>query len=246
MIGEINPGVYVARARSSARPSPADHADNAQRELYLTDVVALAAKAGGVAHGLVRDADERRGHQRPRAARRRRGHALRAHRRRPRRGGATIRASARIDAGVVVEPDATLEHGVVLRGATRSARRASSTWARAHRRARRAGANVKPYTIATTSSIGERAQIGPFAHLRPESEIEADAHVGNFVETKKTVMLGGREGEPPRVPRRRRDGRGREHRRGHDLLQLRRLQEAQDRDRRGRLHRQATRSSWPR
>ena len=36
-----------------------------------------------------------------------------------------------------------------------------------------------------------RAQIGPFSHLRPESDIGEDAHVGNFVETKKTRLDRG-------------------------------------------------------
>jgi bifunctional UDP-N-acetylglucosamine pyrophosphorylase/glucosamine-1-phosphate N-acetyltransferase len=50
---------------------------------------------------------------------------------------------------------------------------------------------VKPYTVASRSTIGEAAQIGPFSHLRPDSTIEADAHIGNFVETKKTVVRRG-------------------------------------------------------
>ena len=39
------------------------------------------------------------------------------------------------------------------------------------------------------STVADGAKIGPFAHLRPGSEIGEDAHVGNFVETKK-VRLG--------------------------------------------------------
>ena len=35
------------------------------------------------------------------------------------------------------------------------------------------------------------AKIGPFAHLRPGSEIGEDAHVGNFVETKKARLGKG-------------------------------------------------------
>jgi bifunctional UDP-N-acetylglucosamine pyrophosphorylase/glucosamine-1-phosphate N-acetyltransferase len=54
-----------------------------------------------------------------------------------------------------------------------------------------AGALVKPYSVAERSSIGAAAQVGPFSHLRPESTIEADAHVGNFVETKKTILRRG-------------------------------------------------------
>jgi bifunctional UDP-N-acetylglucosamine pyrophosphorylase/glucosamine-1-phosphate N-acetyltransferase len=33
--------------------------------------------------------------------------------------------------------------------------------------------------------------VGPFAHLRPESDLGEEAHVGNFVETKKTKMGRG-------------------------------------------------------
>lgn len=54
-----------------------------------------------------------------------------------------------------------------------------------------AGAKLKPYTVATQSTIGERAEIGPFSHLRPDSVIGETAHVGNFVETKKTTLHKG-------------------------------------------------------
>ena len=50
---------------------------------------------------------------------------------------------------------------------------------------------MKPYTVATDATIGARAQIGPFSHIRPESSIAEDAHVGNFVELKKTSLGKG-------------------------------------------------------
>jgi bifunctional UDP-N-acetylglucosamine pyrophosphorylase / glucosamine-1-phosphate N-acetyltransferase len=53
------------------------------------------------------------------------------------------------------------------------------------------GATLKPYSVMSDSIVGARAQIGPFSHLRPESEIGDDAHIGNFVETKKTKMGRG-------------------------------------------------------
>jgi bifunctional UDP-N-acetylglucosamine pyrophosphorylase/glucosamine-1-phosphate N-acetyltransferase len=53
------------------------------------------------------------------------------------------------------------------------------------------GANVKPYSVIVDSRVGAGAQIGPFAHLRPGSVIEDDAHIGNFVETKKTRVGRG-------------------------------------------------------
>ena len=111
---------------------------------------------------------------------------------RHRRSGVTVRGTARVDASVVIEPDAVIEHAVVLRGATRVGAGARVDVGSVLTDVQvAAGANLKPYSIATSSTIGEGAQIGPFSHLRPESTIEQDAHVGNFVETKKTILRRG-------------------------------------------------------
>jgi bifunctional UDP-N-acetylglucosamine pyrophosphorylase/glucosamine-1-phosphate N-acetyltransferase len=92
----------------------------------------------------------------------------------------------------VVEADAVLEHGVVLRGATRIGAGARvDVGAVLTSVVVAPGAVLKPYTVAQDATIGDKAQIGPFSHLRPESVIEADAHVGNFVETKKTTVRRG-------------------------------------------------------
>ena len=45
--------------------------------------------------------------------------------------------------------------------------------------------------ILTDSTVANGAKIGPFAHLRPGSEIGEDAHIGNFVETKKAKLGKG-------------------------------------------------------
>jgi bifunctional UDP-N-acetylglucosamine pyrophosphorylase/glucosamine-1-phosphate N-acetyltransferase len=50
---------------------------------------------------------------------------------------------------------------------------------------------VNPYTLADQATVGVRAIVGPFSRLRPESVIGEEAHVGNFVETKKTVLGRG-------------------------------------------------------
>ena len=50
---------------------------------------------------------------------------------------------------------------------------------------------VRPGCILDQSSVAAGAQLGPYAHLRPGSEIGEDAHVGNFVETKKTRLGRG-------------------------------------------------------
>ena len=53
------------------------------------------------------------------------------------------------------------------------------------------GAVVKPYCVVTSSRVGPRAQLGPFTHLRPGCDIEDEAHLGNFVEAKKTRVRRG-------------------------------------------------------
>ena len=76
-----------------------------------------------------------------------------------------------------------IEDGVQLRGSTRIGSAASidvgsvvtdSTVG--------AGAMIKPQCVITSCSVGPNAQVGPFAHLRPGSEIHGDARIGSLVE----------------------------------------------------------------
>lgn len=51
-----------------------------------------------------------------------------------------------------------------------------------------AGTEIKPYSLIDNAVVGAHAQIGPFARLRPGSKLADEVHIGNFVETKATVM----------------------------------------------------------
>jgi len=53
------------------------------------------------------------------------------------------------------------------------------------------GVLIRQSCVLEDSTIADGAQIGPFAHLRPGSDIGENAHVGNFVETKKTRLGKG-------------------------------------------------------
>ena len=53
------------------------------------------------------------------------------------------------------------------------------------------GVLVRQHCVLEDSTIADAAQIGPFAHLRPGSEIGENARVGNFVETKKARLGKG-------------------------------------------------------
>lgn len=48
--------------------------------------------------------------------------------------------------------------------------------------------NIKSGCVSDDSRIGDRVQLGPYAHLRPESSVGNDAKIGNFVELKKTKV----------------------------------------------------------
>ncbi|HZO11664.1 MAG TPA: bifunctional UDP-N-acetylglucosamine diphosphorylase/glucosamine-1-phosphate N-acetyltransferase GlmU [Polyangiaceae bacterium] len=189
-IREINPGMYHARLDFLRRAVDALVPDNEQGELYLTDIVALAAKEGIADRSAAAETLAGINDRAQLAAAEDMLHARIADR--WRRAGVTIRASAHIDADVQLEADAVIEHGAVLRGATRIGGGARIDVGCVLDDVTVApGAYLKPYTVALSSTIGERAQVGPFAHLRPDSVLDEDAHVGNFVETKKTHLHRG-------------------------------------------------------
>jgi bifunctional UDP-N-acetylglucosamine pyrophosphorylase/glucosamine-1-phosphate N-acetyltransferase len=191
-VTEINAGIYAANVAFLREAVGTLAPNNAQEELYLTDIVAFASNAseriGTVSLGAdvlagINDRDqlaqvEETMHRR----------LVRA----SRLAGATVREGARLDAGVTLEPDVVVEAGAALRGSTRVRRGATVdvgcvlTNVDVGERA-----VVRPYSVATDARIGADAQIGPFAHLRAGTELGEEVHVGNFVETKKTRMAKG-------------------------------------------------------
>ncbi|MFO0318971.1 MAG: DapH/DapD/GlmU-related protein, partial [Neisseriaceae bacterium] len=53
------------------------------------------------------------------------------------------------------------------------------------------GVNIKPYSIIEDAIIGKDCQVGPYARIRPGTELESEVHVGNFVEVKKSKIAAG-------------------------------------------------------
>ena len=191
-VREINPGIFAApvalirEALASLRPN------NAQGELYLTDIVTYARGAAEKIVAVHSRAEVLAGvNDRQQLAEADRAMIDRILKK-WRVAGVTIRDGARIESSVTIEQDAVIEGGVVLRGNTTVGRGAVIDVGSVLTNVTVAeGAVLKPYTVATDSTIGPRAQLGPFSHLRPESQIGEDAHIGNFVETKKTRMEKG-------------------------------------------------------
>jgi len=190
-IDEVNAGVYLAdseplrQALSEVRPL------NAQGEYYLTDVVAILARSGssravlGSSDALVGVNDRVQMREVEELLYRR---IIERHA----RAGVTLHGRPSVDDTVEIEPDAVIEDGVQLRGDTRIGSGATiDVGSVVTDSVIAAGALLKPYCVVTASRVGPNAQIGPFAHLRPGSEIDEEARVGNFVETKKTRLRRG-------------------------------------------------------
>jgi len=53
------------------------------------------------------------------------------------------------------------------------------------------GAVIRDFTLIEGSVVKERASVGPFARIRPGSQIGEEAGIGNFVEVKKSVIGSG-------------------------------------------------------
>jgi bifunctional UDP-N-acetylglucosamine pyrophosphorylase/glucosamine-1-phosphate N-acetyltransferase len=191
-VREINAGIYAASTAFLRESIAALVPNNAQGELYLTDIVAFASNAAEPIATVQLGADVLAGvndrEQLAQVERTMRGRIVQKWR----LAGVTIRDGASIDAGVVLAPDVTVEAGAVLRGRTRVGGGAVIDVGCVLKDVDVGeGAVVKPYSVATDSRIGPKATVGPFSHLRPDSDIGEDAHVGNFVETKKTRMRPG-------------------------------------------------------
>ena len=108
--------------------------------------------------------------------------------------GVTIEdpATTYVDMDVTVGPDTVIHPGVILEGHTRVGARCEL-----HAGVRIVDSTVGDDVVVNNHCVIQRARIergarvGPFAHLRPETEVGQNARIGNFVETKKTTLGQG-------------------------------------------------------
>ena len=191
-IREVNTGVMAGRADLLRQWLLNVTSNNRQGEFYLTDVVGIAHGAGirintVAASGAAEVAgvnDKVQLAQAEAHHRRERAHELLL-------AGATIVDPARIDirGDVAVGRDVYIDVNVILVGTVRLA----------------GGVRIGPNCLIIDSQIGpdteiqancvidnavvgENCKIGPFARLRPRTVLQADVHVGNFVEVKNTTV----------------------------------------------------------
>ncbi len=189
-INEVNPGIYAIDLpflRDAVRRLTTD---NANGELYLTDVVAMAADKGAVADvrgamDVLRGVNDR--YELALCGDKKRLEIAQAFA----RAGVGMREPRHvyIDADCKIEPGAFVDSNVHLRGRTVVSKGAYIDVGCVLTDCKVASnARVLPYTVATDSRIGPGAQAGPFSHLRPGTVLGPKSKVGNFSETKNTTL----------------------------------------------------------
>ena len=193
-VREINSGVFAFDGAFLAEALGKITNDNAKGEYYLTDVVAIAHDAGRpVGAHLIDDVLQTEGAN-DRVQLAALGREL--NRRiveRWMRDGVTVMdpATTWIDADVVLERDVTVLPGTQLLGATVVAEDAvvgPDCTLKDVEIGR--GARVVR-THGELAVIGEGATVGPFAYLRPGTELGRDGKIGTFVETKNATIGDG-------------------------------------------------------
>jgi bifunctional UDP-N-acetylglucosamine pyrophosphorylase/glucosamine-1-phosphate N-acetyltransferase len=194
-IREVNAGVYAFDAAPLFPALERIRPENEQGEYYLPDLVEIYRGLGRPVETVSLDRpDEMRGinsrselAEVSRIVRQQKNEELMA-------AGVTIEdpATTYIDPGVTVGPDTVIKPCVFLEGRTTIGAHCEI----------QSGVRVVDSTIADrvvlrnhsiigSSRIASGAVVGPFAHLRPASDLGEDTRVGNFVERKKTVLGRG-------------------------------------------------------
>ncbi len=192
-IAEVNAGLYLADAKFLWGALEKLTPQNAQGELYLTDIVAQAAQLGDVAV-VEADAVELAGVN-DRAQLAELSDVMRARiNLRHMHAGVTFLhpASAFIDEGVEIGPDTTIGPNVTLSGECEIGARVTIGQGSVLTHSTVGDeSEVKPYSVLDDSVVGPRCHVGPFARLRPGTVLDENVHVGNFVETKKARLKKG-------------------------------------------------------
>jgi bifunctional UDP-N-acetylglucosamine pyrophosphorylase/glucosamine-1-phosphate N-acetyltransferase len=194
-VREINPGIYCVRS-SALWPALARlRADNAQGEYYLTDIVASAVEAGDrVETRPVADAGEVAGINSREDMAMLEQRARRALVEKWMRAGVTFRdpATAYIEEDVTIGRDTEIGPNVQLLGHTAIGEGCTLDGTAFLRDTTLGnGVHLRLGVVMTECQVGDEAIIGPFAHLRPGSELGPAVHIGNFVETKKAKLGRG-------------------------------------------------------
>lgn len=193
-IREINASVYAFSAPSLFQALNDLHPNNAQGELYLTDVISLLRNAGAKIAALIADDEEVVAGVNTKVELAEVGEKMRRKLlQKLMLSGVTIvdPATTYIDADVSVGQDTVLHPGTHLKGAT-SIGEDCEIGPDADITDTLIGNNVRArHCVMELAEIGDKCKIGPFAHLRPGSILKNGVRIGNFVETKAALLHEG-------------------------------------------------------
>jgi bifunctional UDP-N-acetylglucosamine pyrophosphorylase / glucosamine-1-phosphate N-acetyltransferase len=194
-IPEINCGIYCADPGVLVPLLKKLRPNNAQGEYYLTDAVhALIAKGAVVAALKHPDSDEVLGVN-TRAELARAGASLYARKAAALQDeGVTLLDPSRIwiDPRAKIGRDAVVYPDVIIDGDSTIGEDCTiGPGCRLNGVTLGRGVVVRDHCVLEDTRVGDGAVVGPFAHLRPGSVLEADTRVGNFVELKKTRLGRG-------------------------------------------------------
>jgi bifunctional UDP-N-acetylglucosamine pyrophosphorylase / glucosamine-1-phosphate N-acetyltransferase len=194
-IREINAGIYAFDIGPLFEALRGIASHNAQGEYYLPDLVSIYRKRRlTVSTVTVPNADEIRGINSrselagvARTVRQTKNEELMA-------AGVTLvdPATTYVDSDVDVGADTVIHPNVYLEGRT-TIGRASEIHSGVRIVDSTLGdrVTVRNHSVITHSRVAADAELGPFAHLRPGSDVREGAFVGNFVELKKTTLGAG-------------------------------------------------------
>ncbi|EOT39087.1 bifunctional UDP-N-acetylglucosamine diphosphorylase/glucosamine-1-phosphate N-acetyltransferase GlmU [Enterococcus columbae] len=193
-VKEINTGTYCFDNALLFDALGQITTDNAQGEYYLTDVLEILQKAGHTVTAYqMADFDESLGvNDRVALAQANQLMQARINRKHMLNGVSFMdAASTYIEADVEIGSDTVIEAGVVLRGKTKIG---EDCYITAHSEI--VDSVIEDHVTIKQSVVEESivrkfADVGPFAHLRPQADIGEKVHIGNFVEVKKASIGEG-------------------------------------------------------
>ena len=192
-INEINTGIMAFPVKKLKKWLPRINNNNTQNEYYLTDIVSLALEdechvktsfckeeheAYGV-NNLLQLAELEKIYQQQNASKLMlKGVKITDPSRFDLRGEADISKDVKIDINVILEGKVNIKKNVKI-GANCILKNCTIDQ----------GTEIYPNTIIEEAEIGKNCKVGPFARIRPGTELKDKAKVGNFVETKN-VLIG--------------------------------------------------------
>ncbi len=193
-IDEINAGIYATSADFLWSMLGRLSANNAQRELYLTDLAEAASAMASPAAAITVPFEEIHGvNDRADLARVSRAMRDRITARHLAAGVTLVDPQhTYIDDAVTIGADTTVGPGAMIQGSTQIGRDVSVGAGCVIVGSEIGdGVDVRPYSAVDSARVGERCIVGPFARLRPGTVLAPEVHIGNFVETKKAEIGRG-------------------------------------------------------